>query len=131
MLPQKLFTVWTDFVVVLVLWANFNERDLTSNFWLIINNYCVLYTCRCKFKSVSFVWGQTQLQIIIFDFGSEPEPQILDYLTQQHKLLVGIASVHAFRINANWLWNMYNNVTAELENGDMERLPEVYTTHYL
>ncbi|XP_045509521.1 probable peroxisomal acyl-coenzyme A oxidase 1 [Colias croceus] len=56
----------------------------------------------------------------------EPEPQILDYVTQQHKLLVGIASVHAFKLNADWIWNMYNNVTAELESGDMERLPELH-----
>ncbi|XP_045771180.1 probable peroxisomal acyl-coenzyme A oxidase 1 [Maniola jurtina] len=57
---------------------------------------------------------------------NEPEPQIIDYLTQQHKLLVGIATVHAFRMSADWLWLMYNNVTAELEAGDMERLPELH-----
>ncbi|XP_038208051.1 probable peroxisomal acyl-coenzyme A oxidase 1 [Zerene cesonia] len=56
----------------------------------------------------------------------EPEPQILDYVTQQHKLLVGIAAVHAFKLNADWIWNMYNNVTAELESGDLERLPELH-----
>ncbi|CAG9581083.1 unnamed protein product [Danaus chrysippus] len=57
---------------------------------------------------------------------NEPEPQILDYVTQQHKLMIGIASVHAFRTCADWLWQMYNNVTAELEAGDMERLPELH-----
>lgn len=58
-------------------------------------------------------------------FPSEPEPQILDYVTQQHKLFIGIAAVHAFKLSAEWLWNMYNNVTAELDAGDLERLPEV------
>lgn len=57
--------------------------------------------------------------------SSEPEPQILDYLTQQHKLMVSIATVHAFTLSAEWIWDMYNNVTAELEAGDLERLPEV------
>ncbi|CAH2049990.1 unnamed protein product, partial [Iphiclides podalirius] len=56
----------------------------------------------------------------------EPEPQILDFVTQQHKLLIGTATVHAFRLCAGWLWDMYNNVTAELETGDMERLPELH-----
>ncbi|KAJ8736603.1 hypothetical protein PYW08_007259 [Mythimna loreyi] len=56
----------------------------------------------------------------------EPEPQIIDYLTQQHKLMVGIATAHAFQLSAEWIWNMYNNVTAELDAGDMERLPELH-----
>ncbi|XP_047985323.1 probable peroxisomal acyl-coenzyme A oxidase 1 [Leguminivora glycinivorella] len=56
----------------------------------------------------------------------EPEPQILDYVTQQHKLAIGIATVHALRLSAAWIWNMYNNVTAELDAGDMERLPELH-----
>ncbi|CAG4983899.1 unnamed protein product [Colias eurytheme] len=56
----------------------------------------------------------------------EPESQILDYMTQQHKLLVGIASVHAFKLTADWMWNIYNNVTAQLESGDLERLPELH-----
>ncbi|KAJ0182752.1 hypothetical protein K1T71_002121 [Dendrolimus kikuchii] len=57
---------------------------------------------------------------------NEPEPQILDYVTQQHKLFIGIASVHAFKLSADWLWNMYNNVTEELEAGDLDRLPELH-----
>lgn len=56
----------------------------------------------------------------------EPEPQILDYRTQQFKLLPNIAAVYCFRFAANWLWNMYNNVTSELEGGDLERLPELH-----
>jgi hypothetical protein len=56
---------------------------------------------------------------------SEPEPQILDYLTQQYKLFPVLAACFAVRFNAMWLWNMYNNVTAELEDGDLDRLPEV------
>lgn len=26
---------------------------------------------------------------------------------------------------ADWIWEMYNNVTAELDQGELERLPEV------
>ncbi|XP_073958416.1 acyl-coenzyme A oxidase 1-like [Choristoneura fumiferana] len=56
----------------------------------------------------------------------EPEPQILEYVTQQHKLIIGIATVHALRLSGSWMWNMYNNVTAELESGDLDRLPELH-----
>lgn len=56
---------------------------------------------------------------------SEREPQILDYRTQQYKLIPTIAASIAMFFSADWLWNMYNNVTHELEEGNMERLPEV------
>lgn len=50
----------------------------------------------------------------------------MDYRTQQVKLFPNIAAVFCFRFAALWLWNMYNNVTSELEGGDLERLPEVW-----
>ncbi|KAJ9577675.1 hypothetical protein L9F63_005755, partial [Diploptera punctata] len=56
----------------------------------------------------------------------EPEPQIMDYMTQQYKLFPNLATCFALRFNANWLWNMYNSVTAELEEGDLDRLPELH-----
>lgn len=56
---------------------------------------------------------------------SAGEPQILDYVTQQHKLFIAIASSHAFSLTAKWLTRMYQNVTAELEKGNMDELPEV------
>ncbi|PSN37344.1 putative peroxisomal acyl-coenzyme A oxidase 1 [Blattella germanica] len=62
--------------------------------------------------------------VILHDMAGEPEPQIMDYLTQQYKLFPNLATCFALRFNANWLWNMYNNVTSELEEGDLDRLPE-------
>ena len=47
-------------------------------------------------------------------------------MTQQYKLFPNLATSFALRFNAIWLWNMYNSVTAELEEGDLDRLPEVY-----
>jgi len=31
----------------------------------------------------------------------------------------------AYKFAASWLWDVYNEVTSELELGDLERLPEV------
>ncbi|XP_050548999.1 probable peroxisomal acyl-coenzyme A oxidase 1 isoform X2 [Daktulosphaira vitifoliae] len=56
----------------------------------------------------------------------EREPQIIDYQTQQFKLFPVIATSIAFRFAATWLWNVYNDVTSRLEQGDMERLPELH-----
>lgn len=56
---------------------------------------------------------------------SEPEPQILDYVTQQHKLLIAVASSHAYKLTANWLWNLYTTVSKDLAGGKDDKLPEV------
>ena len=55
----------------------------------------------------------------------EPEPQILEYRTQQYKLLPNLATAFAIRQSAYFAWKMYNDVVSELEGGDLERLPEV------
>uniref|UniRef100_A0A2A4IZR4 Acyl-coenzyme A oxidase n=1 Tax=Heliothis virescens TaxID=7102 RepID=A0A2A4IZR4_HELVI len=54
------------------------------------------------------------------------EPQILDFVTQQHKLFIAIASSHAFSLTAKWLTRMYYKVTADLEKGNMDELPELH-----
>ncbi|KAK4872215.1 hypothetical protein RN001_016339 [Aquatica leii] len=56
----------------------------------------------------------------------EPEPQILDYITQQYKLFPLISTYYAFRYSATWLWDMYNNVSSELEAGMLDQLPELH-----
>ncbi|CAG4986341.1 unnamed protein product [Parnassius apollo] len=56
----------------------------------------------------------------------EPEPQILDYVTQQHKLFISIATSHAFRTVGRWLWNTYNQVVADMGKGNMDQLPELH-----
>ncbi|XP_059613153.1 probable peroxisomal acyl-coenzyme A oxidase 1 [Phlebotomus argentipes] len=56
----------------------------------------------------------------------EREPQIMDHVTQQLKLFPQIAKSIVFRMTADYLWNMYNQVTSELDKGDLDRLPELH-----
>jgi acyl-CoA oxidase len=65
------------------------------------------------------------LSVLLCNCFREPEPQILDYRTQQYKLFPYLAASFAVKFTAIWLWNMYNEVISELEGGDLERLPEV------
>lgn len=58
--------------------------------------------------------------------SDEPEAQIINYITQQHKIFPNLAACFAFRMAADWIWNMYNNVTAELDQGELDRLPELH-----
>ncbi|CAH2049993.1 unnamed protein product, partial [Iphiclides podalirius] len=58
--------------------------------------------------------------------AGEPEPQILDYVTQQHKLFIAIATSHAFRVVGRWLWKDYTRVVADMGAGNMDQLPELH-----
>lgn len=49
----------------------------------------------------------------------------MDHLTQQHKLFPQLAKSIIFKLTADYIWEMYNQVTSELDKGQLERLPEV------
>ena len=55
-----------------------------------------------------------------------PEPKIIEHVTQQMKIFPAIAKVIVFKLTAEFLWDMYNQVTHELDQGDLERLPELH-----
>lgn len=68
----------------------------------------------------SAVRHQSQLK------AEQPECQIIDYVTQQHKLFIGIATSHAFRVTGHWLWRAYSKVISEMGQGNMDQLPELH-----
>ncbi|KAL7046205.1 hypothetical protein ACKWTF_002509 [Chironomus riparius] len=57
---------------------------------------------------------------------NKPEPKIIEHVTQQYKIFPAIAKVIVFKITAEFLWDMYNQVTHDLDKGDLERLPELH-----
>lgn len=57
---------------------------------------------------------------------NKPEPQIIDHVTQQYKIFPPLAKTVVFKLTANNLWDSYNQVTGELEKGNLERLPELH-----
>ncbi|XP_022821685.1 probable peroxisomal acyl-coenzyme A oxidase 1 isoform X1 [Spodoptera litura] len=56
----------------------------------------------------------------------EPERQILDYVTQQDKILTAIAGCFAMKMNARMLWDTFNVINDQLHKGNMERLGELH-----
>lgn len=56
----------------------------------------------------------------------EPEVQIMDHLTQQHKLFPQLAKSLVFKLTSEYILDMYDQVTADLEKGQLERLPEMH-----
>lgn len=55
-----------------------------------------------------------------------PEPKIIEHVTQQMKVFPVIAKTVVFKLVADNLWNTYVEITAELEKGNLARLPELH-----
>jgi acyl-CoA oxidase len=56
----------------------------------------------------------------------QPEPKIIEHVTQQMKIFPAIVKTIVFKLTADRLKEMFNQVTCELEKGNMERLPELH-----
>lgn len=57
---------------------------------------------------------------------NEPEPKIIEHVTQQMKIFPLIARAIVIKLAAEFLWDMYNSVVEELDEGNLERLPELH-----
>lgn len=55
----------------------------------------------------------------------EPEPQILNYQTQQHKLFPVLAMAYAFTFVGQYMKQTYNRISGDIHAGDFSELPEV------
>ncbi|XP_017078964.1 probable peroxisomal acyl-coenzyme A oxidase 1 [Drosophila eugracilis] len=57
---------------------------------------------------------------------NQPEPQIMDHTTQQLKVFPQIAKAIVFKTTGDGIWNMYNVISGEIEQGNLDRLPEMH-----
>lgn len=55
----------------------------------------------------------------------EQEAKILDYQTQQEKLLPQLAAAYAFYFTNNYLQELFNRGYAEIQRKNFDMLPEV------
>lgn len=56
-----------------------------------------------------------------------PEPKIIDHVTQQMKIFPAIAKVIAIKSAADNLFQLYLDITGEVERGNLSRLPELHS----
>ncbi|XP_048345909.1 peroxisomal acyl-coenzyme A oxidase 1 isoform X1 [Sphaerodactylus townsendi] len=56
----------------------------------------------------------------------EPEPQILDYQTQQYKLFPLLATAYAFHFVGAYMKDTYRRITADINDGDLREMPELH-----
>lgn len=58
--------------------------------------------------------------------SGEPEPQILDYQTQQYKLFPLLATAYAFSFVGQYMSDTYHRITGDINTGDFSQLPELH-----
>nr|XP_057925438.1 peroxisomal acyl-coenzyme A oxidase 1 isoform X2 [Doryrhamphus excisus] len=56
----------------------------------------------------------------------EPEPQILEYQTQQYKLFPLLAMAYAFTFVGQYMSQTYHRITGDINQGDFSELPELH-----
>nr|XP_006136581.1 peroxisomal acyl-coenzyme A oxidase 1 [Pelodiscus sinensis] len=56
----------------------------------------------------------------------EPEPQILDYQTQQYKLFPLLATAYAFHCVGAYMKKTYHRITGDINQGNLRELPELH-----
>ncbi|EDW91247.1 probable peroxisomal acyl-coenzyme A oxidase 1 [Drosophila yakuba] len=57
---------------------------------------------------------------------NQPEPQIIDHVTQRLKLFPEIATGIAYHLATEYVWEMYDQTVLEANNGKFERLPDMH-----
>ncbi|XP_069809763.1 peroxisomal acyl-coenzyme A oxidase 1 isoform X1 [Dendropsophus ebraccatus] len=56
----------------------------------------------------------------------EPEPQILDFQTQQYKLFPLLATAYAFQFVGSYMNQTYHRITGDIQQGNLSELPELH-----
>lgn len=84
-------------------------------------------TCRQLQRAVTIATRYSAIRRQSELVPGEPEPQILEYQTQQHKLIPLIATVFGIHFAAQRVWQTYNDVTGSINDGNLDLLPELHT----
>ncbi|XP_018617338.1 peroxisomal acyl-coenzyme A oxidase 1 isoform X1 [Scleropages formosus] len=58
--------------------------------------------------------------------AGEPEPQILDYQTQQYKLFPLLAAAYAFHFMGQYMIQMYHRISGDISQGDFSEMSELH-----
>ncbi|XP_072259321.1 peroxisomal acyl-coenzyme A oxidase 1 [Pyxicephalus adspersus] len=60
------------------------------------------------------------------DVHRDPEPQILNFQTQQYKLFPLLATAYAFNFVGSYMSQTYHRITGDIQQGNLSELPELH-----
>ena len=80
-------------------------------------------------REVQLLYEILKTQTCVFVSHRDPEPQILDYQTQQYKLFPLLATAYAFTFVGQYMRQTYHRISGDINQGDFSEMPEVLTGH--
>ncbi|TKC53463.1 hypothetical protein EI555_014918 [Monodon monoceros] len=101
------------------------SNKLTYGTMVFIRSFLVGESARCLSKACTIAIRYSAVRHQSEIKPGEPEPQILDYQTQQYKLFPLLATAYAFQFVGAYMKETYHRINEDISQGDLSELPEV------
>ncbi|XP_059764212.1 peroxisomal acyl-coenzyme A oxidase 1 isoform X3 [Balaenoptera ricei] len=102
------------------------SNKLTYGTMVFIRSFLVGESARCLSKACTIAIRYSAVRHQSEITPGEPEPQILDYQTQQYKLFPLLATAYAFQFVGAYMKETYHRINEDISQGDLSELPELH-----
>ncbi|XP_063332619.1 peroxisomal acyl-coenzyme A oxidase 1 isoform X2 [Pelmatolapia mariae] len=102
------------------------STKLTYGTMVFIRSMIVAESARALAKSSTIAIRYSAVRHQSEIRAGEPEPQILDYQTQQYKLFPLLATAYAFTFVGQYMRQTYHRITEDINQGDFSEMPELH-----
>uniref|UniRef100_A0A8C5KPN1 Acyl-coenzyme A oxidase n=1 Tax=Jaculus jaculus TaxID=51337 RepID=A0A8C5KPN1_JACJA len=102
------------------------NNKLTYGTMVFVRSYLVGEAARSLSKACTIAIRYSAVRRQSEIKPGEPEPQILDFQTQQYKLFPLLATAYAFHFVGKYMKETYYRVNEDINRGDLSELPELH-----
>uniref|UniRef100_A0A1A7XSA5 Acyl-coenzyme A oxidase n=1 Tax=Iconisemion striatum TaxID=60296 RepID=A0A1A7XSA5_9TELE len=102
------------------------SSKLTYGTMVFVRSFIVGESARALAKSTTIAIRYSTVRHQSEIRPGEPEPQILDYQTQQYKLFPLLATAYAFSFVGQYMTKIYHRISESINDGDFSELPELH-----
>ncbi|XP_051036861.1 peroxisomal acyl-coenzyme A oxidase 1 isoform X3 [Phodopus roborovskii] len=102
------------------------NNKLTYGTMVFVRSFLVGDAARCLSKACTIAIRYSAVRHQSEIKPGEPEPQILDFQTQQYKLFPLLATAYAFHFVGRYMKETYLRVNESIGKGDLSELPELH-----
>ncbi|KAL1779375.1 peroxisomal acyl-coenzyme A oxidase 1 isoform X1 [Sigmodon hispidus] len=102
------------------------NNKLTYGTMVFVRSFLVGDAARCLSKACTIAIRYSAVRHQSEIKPGEPEPQILDFQTQQYKLFPMLATAYAFHFVGRYMKETYLRINESIGHGDLSELPELH-----
>ncbi|KAG8519380.1 Peroxisomal acyl-coenzyme A oxidase 1, partial [Galemys pyrenaicus] len=102
------------------------SNKLTYGTMVFVRSFLVGQAARCLSKACTIAIRYSAVRHQSEIKPGEPEPQILDFQTQQYKLFPLLATAYAFQFVGAYMKETYHRINEDIGQGDLSELPELH-----